>query len=100
MMIALALAFIFKLNKVITLVASNISIPPMIPFILLLSYVTGGIVLGNDFAGLSMREGIDFEYIRNNLLQYIAGSLVFGVIASCVAGLTTFVLLKIFRSAH
>ena len=43
---AIALAHLFRLNKFIVIVAANISIPPMIPVILYLSYLTGGIVLG------------------------------------------------------
>ena len=46
--IALLLAMFFKLNKVITLVASNISIPPMIPVIVYLSYLFGGYVYKYD----------------------------------------------------
>ena len=47
MLITLFLAHLFRLNKVIALVAANISIPPMIPLLLYGSYRTGCMVLGN-----------------------------------------------------
>lgn len=96
MAIALALAILFKLNKVITLVASNISIPPFIPFILLASYFSGGLVL-NRHEALNMDSGITMEFVRKNFFQYIVGSLVFGAVMSISAGLITWLLLKIFR---
>jgi glycosyltransferase involved in cell wall biosynthesis len=96
MAIALALAILFKLNKAITLVASNISIPPLIPFILIASYMTGGLVL-NHHETLNLDSGITMEFVRKNFLQYIIGSLVFGAAVSILAGLLTWLLLKIFR---
>jgi glycosyltransferase involved in cell wall biosynthesis len=96
MAIALALAILFKLNKVITLVASNISIPPLIPFILLASYFTGGLVLDRH-EPLNLQSGITMEFVKKNFFQYIIGSLVFGAAMSFLAGLVTWLLLKIFR---
>jgi glycosyltransferase involved in cell wall biosynthesis len=96
MAIALALAILFKLNKVITLVASNISIPPLFPLILVASYFTGGLVLDHH-EPLNLDSGITMEFVRKNIFQYIVGSLVFGTAMSILAGLLTWLLLKIFR---
>jgi glycosyltransferase involved in cell wall biosynthesis len=96
MAIALALAILFKLNKVITLVASNISIPPLIPFILIASYFTGGLILGHHEA-LDFDSGITMEFVKKNFWQYIVGSLVFGMVLSIFTGIVTWVLLHIFR---
>ncbi len=96
MVIALALAMLLKLNKVITLVASNISIPPILPFILFGSYVTGGLVLGNHEI-IQFNSGITFEFLKKNLLQYIVGALVFGLAMGILAGSISWLLLTIFR---
>jgi glycosyltransferase involved in cell wall biosynthesis len=96
MAIALAMALVLKLNKVLTLVASNISIPPMIPFILFGSYATGGLVLSNHKV-IHFDSGITFEFIEKNLLQYIVGALVFGAAMSILAGSVTWLLLAVFR---
>lgn len=96
MAIALALAILLKLNKAITLVASNISIPPVIPFILFGSYVTGGIVLGNHME-IGYDSGITLEFVKNNFVQYIVGALVFGLAMGILAGLITWLALTIFR---
>ena len=96
MVIALALAIMLKLNKAITLVASNISIPPAIPFILFGSYLTGGLVLGNQ-SEISYDSGITLEFVKNNFVQYFVGALVFGLAMGILAGLVTWLILTIFR---
>jgi glycosyltransferase involved in cell wall biosynthesis len=96
MAIALALAILLKLNKAITLVASNISIPPLIPFILFASYLTGGLIFNNHQA-INYDSGITFEFVKKNFLQYIVGALFFGAAMGILAGLATWLMLIIFR---
>jgi glycosyltransferase involved in cell wall biosynthesis len=96
MALALALAILFKLNKAITLLASNISIPPFIPFILFGSYLTGGLVI-NNHKDVNFDTGITFEMVKQNFFQYIVGSIVFGVGIAVLAGGITWLLLIVFR---
>ena len=96
MAIALGIAIAFRLNKIIVLAVSNISIPPMIPVILYLSYITGGIVLGKG-VGIDFHSGITLEFVTNNLFQYIIGSLIFGVILALALGFITYLALLFFR---
>lgn len=96
MAIALGLAIAFKLNKIIVLAVSNISIPPMIPIILYLSYISGGMVLGKG-AGIDFSSSITLELMTENLFQYMLGSLIFGVVLALVLGLITYIALFIFR---
>jgi len=96
MLIAVFLAALFKLNKAIVLVAANISIPPVIPVILYLSYVTGGLILGQSVR-IDFSPQFNFESFGNNLLQYYLGAVVFSVIAGLFATLVSYVLLMLFR---
>ncbi len=96
MAIALGIAIAFKLNKIIVLAVSNISIPPMIPLILYLSYISGGIVLGRG-AGVDFRSSITLEFVTQNIFQYVLGALIFGLILAMVLGLITYIALLIFR---
>ncbi len=97
MLIAFALAHFFKLNKVIVLVTSNISIPPMIPIIIFASFKTGGLFIEANKLSLKYNSGISLDLIKDNFIQYIVGSLVFGVILAIVFGIITYILLLIFR---
>ncbi|PKP42126.1 MAG: DUF2062 domain-containing protein [Bacteroidetes bacterium HGW-Bacteroidetes-10] len=95
MIAALAAAHLLKLNKVITLVASNISIPPMIPFILYGSFAAGAFILGEPVKLIPVE--LTLESISVSLKQYLAGSVAFAVAAG-VAGLgVSYLFLSIFR---
>jgi glycosyltransferase involved in cell wall biosynthesis len=96
MAIALGLALILRLNKTITLIASNISIPPMIPPIIFASYVTGGFVM-NIEKSVRYSSTFSLEFLKDNFLQYIVGAVVFGVVMAVLSGLMTWILLIIFR---
>ena len=95
LILAIFLAWIFKLNKLIVITAANISIPPMIPVILYLSYITGVYVtrshLTLDFSSIS------FASIKHNLQCYIIGSLVFALLMAIFIGSVSYVLMRIFR---
>ena len=93
--ITLFLAHLFRLNKVIAIVAANISIPPMIPFLLYGSYVTGCKVLG-DPVNLHLNE-LSFENVKSVIEQYLIGSVIFAVGCSILAGTIAFILLTACR---
>ena len=91
---ALVLAHLLKLNKAIVGVAANISIPPMIPFLLYGSLKTGQFVLGNDLSDNIFNSEITFETIRQHLLEYVIGSCVFAVVMAVLFGGVTYLMLK------
>jgi glycosyltransferase involved in cell wall biosynthesis len=99
MAIALVLAALLRLNKAITLIASNISIPPMIPLIIFGSYMTGGFIMNNSKT-LEYSSGITLEFVKDNLVQYLLGAVVFGLAMGILAGLASWLLLTIFRRRH
>ncbi len=94
---ALALSQYFKLNKAIVILAANISIPPMLPFILFGSYYTGALIFGKDISLLHFTSDISFKTVSQDLLQYVVGAVVLATVSAIVTGLITFLLLKIFR---
>jgi glycosyltransferase involved in cell wall biosynthesis len=93
---AIALAYLLRLNKFIVIIAANISIPPMIPIIVYLSYLTGNAVLGEN-TRLAVNSNFTFNFIKSNLLQYIIGSFIFALMLSILIGLIVFVCLKLGR---
>ena len=67
-------AHFMKLNKVVAMVFSNISIPPMIPFLLYGSVVLGAWALGLENA--FTLDNITIESVGESLTQYFVGSVV------------------------
>ena len=97
MWIGLFIAVIFRLNKALVVIASNISIPPMIPVIVFLSYKTGGLWLGNKNADMAFSFHITIKSIGQHIEQYIYGSITLAVIAGLLAALLTFISLRLFK---
>lgn len=95
MILAVVLAHFLRLNKVITLVFSNISIPPMIPFLLYGSYAMGGWLLGQPLT-LQLHD-VTFEVLKESLWQYLAGSVLLAGVCSLAGGVLAFLLLTLFR---
>ena len=70
-------AHFLKLNKIVAVVFSNISIPPMIPFLLYGSMVLGAWALNVENA-FSL-ESISLDSVWQSLGQYLVGSALFAV---------------------
>ena len=95
MVFAALMAHLMKLNKIVALVFSNISIPPMIPFILYGSVWMGAHILGESVA-ITFTD-ISLEKVSQSLVQYLVGSFslafVLGIITMLI-GWTIMVLCK------
>ena len=94
--IAIFLAIFFKLNKPLVIIAANISIPPMIPVIIFLSYKVGALWMGANAMQIDFTNAITLDSIKHNLIQYIYGSITLAIVAAIVFGLLTFIFLKWF----
>ncbi|HQY10791.1 MAG TPA: DUF2062 domain-containing protein [Ferruginibacter sp.] len=92
---AIFLAVLFNLNKPLVIIAANISIPPMIPVIIFLSYKMGAFWMGANAMQISFSKTITLDSIKNNLLQYIYGSITLAIVAGIVFGILTFIFLKL-----
>jgi glycosyltransferase involved in cell wall biosynthesis len=91
---AIALAILFKLNKALVIIAANVSIPPMIPFILFASFKVGGLLMGDEATSLSFNKGLGLADVEQHFVQYIFGAIALAIIAGLLAGLITFILLS------
>lgn len=98
MVAAATAAHFFRLNKAITLVASNISMPPMVPFI-----VYGGMFIGHWIVtGHRLEAGFSpHQVTRANLAgyfgQWLIGSLALAVMVAVVGTLVTYIIALLFR---
>jgi len=92
--LAIFSAIFFKLNKVIVGLTAQISIPPMIPFVLYASIKTGEYVL-NEKVNLDFSKLVSFDTL-NNLYVYYIGATVLSIVAGIVGFIVTWVLLKVF----
>lgn len=91
--LAIVAAVFFKLNKFIVGLAAQISVPPMIPFILFASVKTGEFVL-NEKVDLALDKMLSIDALRG-LYIYTVGATALSVAAGLAGVIITWVLLKI-----
>lgn len=92
---AIAASYLLRLNKAIVILTANISIPPLLPFILLASLKTGELFTGQS-THLSLYD-ISLENIKLNLYTYLTGACLLAVLFSIFTGLVTFITLSLIR---
>ena len=97
MLVSISLAFLFRLNKAIVILASNISIPPMWPLILYLSHLTGKFWMGDHATSLSFSREITLDVIQQNFVQYVYGAITLSLAAGVIFGALSFFLIKAFK---
>ncbi|MEO2060067.1 MAG: DUF2062 domain-containing protein [Mesonia sp.] len=91
----------FKLNKVLAFFASNVSIPPMIPFLLYFSYQFGAIILGNEPDATLNIENIENALdILMGVKQYLIGSFALAAVSAIVLGILFFLIFSLFSKKN
>jgi uncharacterized protein (DUF2062 family) len=86
---AIFVAVTLKLNKTLVGIFLLISVPPILPLIIILSYRFGAYWIVNPAAN---------ENISRRVEQYIYGSLSLAIVSAIVTGLLAFLLLKFIRA--
>lgn len=97
MVTAIALAVFFRLNKALVLLSANISIPPMIPLIIYMSYEIGSLWVGDSAVPLSFDKSISMETAHLNFMQYIYGSITLAILSALVFGASTLLFLSFYK---
>jgi uncharacterized protein (DUF2062 family) len=91
------LAITFRLNKLLAFAASNISIPPMIPLIVIASLKIGGLFMNNDVPKEEVSAVVNFG---SHLFEYLVGSFILATVSAVLIWFVSyFLLLKFKRKA-
>ncbi|MDR7208604.1 DUF2062 domain-containing protein [Flavobacterium piscis] len=92
-------AALFRLNKVIAYMASNISFPPFIPFVIYGSLKMGSYFVPTDIP-LILDSSITIDDIQKNATQYIVGSLTLASVSALFFGVISYLLLTVFSKKN
>jgi uncharacterized protein (DUF2062 family) len=88
--IGIALAFIFRLNKVLVVVLINIITPyPLVPFIIYLSFKIGGVFV-NTPAIIDKTQTFSWQLLGDNLVQYLSGGFLLATVMGTLLGLLSY----------
>lgn len=95
--LAVSLALLLRLNKVLVLITVNISsIPPIIPLILLAGYQVGAFVLKGSFQS-EVPDLTNLKILGENFLQFGIGSLILAIGIGALFYSVIYFLLKKYR---
>ena len=97
LLIGIPLSILFRMNKVLFIVAANISIPPLIPVIVYLSYLTGDFFVKSDFTFTSFHS-ITLESIHIYFFQYCVGAIALAIVAGIIFFALTYGFLFLLRN--
>ncbi|WP_281226013.1 DUF2062 domain-containing protein [Flavobacterium aquiphilum] len=92
--LVLFLAVLLKLNKAIAFAFSNISFPPLIPFVIYGSLKIGSYFIVSD-KPLILNMDMTLADIQKNIAQYVVGSFILATFMAVVFGLTSYLLLAL-----
>lgn len=97
--VVLFLAALLRLNRVIAFTFSNVSLPPFVPFI-----IYGSLLIGSWFfpnaPEVSMQRLFDISEIKNNIWQYVVGSLILASSLAVIFGITGYYILSLVSSKN
>lgn len=96
LLVGIPLAVLFRMNKVLFIAAANISIPPMIPFIIYGSFMVGQYFTA-EALDPSQLFNFSLETIKMNTYQYIVGAVILACIAFIVVTIFSYLMLALFR---
>ncbi|MBC7864937.1 MAG: DUF2062 domain-containing protein [Bacteroidia bacterium] len=94
LLVGIPIALLFRMNKVLFIGSANVSLPPMIPFIVFVSYHIGSYFVSDYFLFASVKD-VTWQSIYINSTQYIIG----GMLLAIIAGLFTFATFYLLFSA-
>lgn len=86
-------AHFMRLNKIVAIAFSNISIPPMIPFILYGSMLSGAIMMNKE--NIFSIETISMESVGSSLSQYLIGSFTLATVSGTAVFILSYIIMII-----
>ncbi len=97
--IVISVAVLLRWNKALAFTFSNISIPPMIPFIIYGSLKVGGLFV-EDKAKFSFGHPITFDHIKTNIVQYLLGSFILATVMAFIFGVGSYLVLSLSKKTR
>jgi len=94
--LAFGLAAVLRLNKAIVFLCSNVSLPPLVPFIIYASYQIGALVLGKKMdLTLNIEDIKSGADVFKGLGQYMLGSFILAALVALISGVIAYLYFRL-----
>jgi glycosyltransferase involved in cell wall biosynthesis len=94
--LAAIMSVVFKLNKPLTILSSQISVPPMIPLVIYASIGMGSLLINRKW-DVKLPEQFSTDLIYQDFTKYLVGAITLAIIAGLFATAMTWILIILFR---
>ena len=93
---AIGLAHALKLNKVVAAAFANVSIPPLMPFIIYGSVATGTAITGHS-VDMDMSAGLSWSSVKSGFWTYMIGGAALAIVAGAVSFAMTWITILLIK---
>lgn len=97
LLVGIALCHKLKLNKALFVIAAHVSVAPLMPFVLFLSFIMGKPFMGDRAVDLNFNNEFTFKNFGAHLEQYIYGAILLAVVVAIIFWIVTYIFLKTYR---
>jgi glycosyltransferase involved in cell wall biosynthesis len=84
LLLGIPTAIFLRMNKVLFITAANISLPPLIPFIIFFSYLMGQPFVDSEPIPFDQLSQLSLDNIHDNFIQYVLGAILLAVIIGLI----------------
>lgn len=98
LLIGIPTAIFLRMNKVLFITAANISLPPLIPFIIFFSYLMGQPFFDTEPIPFDELSTLTLENIHDSYIQYVIGAVLLSIISGSIGFLVSWITLSILRN--
>lgn len=97
LLVGIPTAIFLRMNKVLFIAAANISLPPMIPFIIFFSYLMGQPFSDAEPIPFEKLSTLTLENIHDNFIQYVIGAIILSIAGGLAGFLVSWAALAALR---
>lgn len=97
LLVGIPAAIFLRMNKVLFIAAANISLPPMIPFIIFFSYLMGQPFSDAEPIPFEKLSTLTLENIHDNFIQYVIGAIILSIAVGLAGFLVSWAALAALR---
>ena len=97
LLIGIPTAIFLRMNKVLFITAANISLPPLIPFIIFFSYLMGQPFSDAEPIPFDQLSELSLDNIHDNFIQYVIGAILLSIVAGLIGFLVSWTAFSILR---
>ncbi|MCF8464705.1 MAG: DUF2062 domain-containing protein, partial [Flavobacteriales bacterium] len=97
LLLGIPTAIFLRMNKVLFITAANISLPPLIPFIIFFSYLMGQPFFDGEPMPFDQLSELSLDNIHDSYIQYVIGAILLSIITGLIGFVVSLITLIVLR---